>query len=222
MQQQKFTLYYCYDAYCGWCYGNSAVMKKIVENFVDKIHVEVLSGGMVLPEHPKHISVTADYINQAYKRVEEYTGVKFGEDYLWHIQHANQSDWFPNSEMPSIALCILKEYMPNNQVTIATALQYALHYEGRDLTDKEAYRHLLTEWNIDADTFYQKLASETYKDKAHYEFALCKQLNVSSYPTCLLQVSNTKLYLLSNGYASYENLSERILRVMGEENAIYN
>ena len=104
------TLIYCYDAYCGWCYGFSEVMKKINSAFKNKFHFEVLSGGMILPEEPVSISATAKYILHAYKRVEELTGVKFGEDYLWHIQHPDQSDWFPNSEKPAIALCVFKEY----------------------------------------------------------------------------------------------------------------
>ena len=77
----KPILFYCYDAYCGWCYGFSPVMKQLSTAFPD-LQIEVLSGGMVLPESPVHISVTASYIQSAYKTVEEYSGVTFGPDYL--------------------------------------------------------------------------------------------------------------------------------------------
>ena len=83
------TLIYCYDAYCGWCYGFSPVMKQLEESFKDRLQVEVLSGGMILPETPKAIAATAGYIKEAYKTVEAYTGIKFGEDYLWHINNRN-------------------------------------------------------------------------------------------------------------------------------------
>ncbi len=55
--------------------------------------------------------------------------------------------------MPAIALCIFKEQFPENQVEFAAQLQYALHFEGRDLTDKEAYRHLLEKMGIDPEDF---------------------------------------------------------------------
>jgi putative protein-disulfide isomerase len=55
-------LIYCYDAYCGWCYGFSPVMKKVEEAYKDRLQIEVLSGGMVLPEQPVHIGATAEYI----------------------------------------------------------------------------------------------------------------------------------------------------------------
>jgi putative protein-disulfide isomerase len=139
----KPTLIYCYDAYCGWCYGFSQVIKKIHSEYKSQVETEVLSGGMILPDEPVHIGATAGYISKAYKNVEELTGIKFGEDYLWHINHPDASDWYPNSEKPAIALCIFKEYFPEQQVSFASDMQYALQYEGRDLTDDEAYRHLL-------------------------------------------------------------------------------
>jgi putative protein-disulfide isomerase len=210
------VIYYCYDAYCGWCYGFSPVMKKLAEAYKDKISFEVLSGGMIPADNPRPISATASYISGAYKRVEELTGIKFGEEYLWHIFNPDQSDWFPHSEKAAIALCIFKEKYPQQQVEFATDLQYALHYKGRDLTDDEAYRHLLKKYAINAEEFYQKLHSEEYKDKAHYEFALCKQLQATGFPHVLLQVSDNKFYLLTKGYTDLDTINKRIEAILSE------
>lgn len=198
-------------------------MKKVEEAYKDRLQIEVLSGGMVLPEQPVHIGATAEYIKGAYKTVEDYTGIKFGEDYLWHINNPDQSDWFPSSEKPAIALCIFKELFPDQQVSFASDLQYSLHYEGRDLTDHEAYRHLLEKYNIPVDDFYSKLASEEYKEKAYYEFQLCKQLQVTGFPQVLMQLTESKFHLLAKGYTDYETLAKRIHLVLTEvENKSYN
>jgi putative protein-disulfide isomerase len=216
-------LIYCYDAYCGWCYGFSPVIKQIAEEYKHKFHTEVLSGGMVLPEAPVHISATASYIKGAYQRVEELTGIKFGEDYLWHIKNPDDSDWFPSSEKPAIALCVFKEIFPDKQAEFASDLQYSLHYEGRDLTDNEAYRHLLEKYQINADDFYAKLKSEAYKEKAYYEFQLCKQLQVTGFPQVLMQATENKFHLLARGYTDYETLKKRIELVSNElESHSYN
>ena len=204
------VLIYCYDAYCGWCYGFSTVIKKIYFEYRDSINFDVLSGGMIFDENPRHISAIASYVQTAYKQVEELTGIKFGEDYLWHMFNPDESDWFPESTTPAIALCIFKEYLPYRAVEVAADLQYALNYEGRDLTDKEAYRHLLHKYNVPEDDFYNKLKSEEYKEKAYYEFALVKQLNVTGFPSVLLQVSDSKFYLLAQGYTDYDTLKRRI------------
>lgn len=209
-------LIYCYDAYCGWCYGFSPVIKQIAEDYQSKLYTEVVSGGMVLPEEPVHISATAGYIKDAYKRVEELTGIQFGEDYLWHINNPDESDWFPSSEKPAIAMSIFKEIYPDLQVQFAADLQYGLHFEGRDLTDNEAYRHLLEKYTINDDDFYAKLKSEAYKEKAYYEFQLCKQLQVTGFPQVLMQATENKFHLLARGYTDYETLSKRIDLVLNE------
>ncbi len=212
----KKTLYYCYDAYCGWCYGFSPVLKKIAETFKDSLDIEVLSGGMIIGEQVMPIDKIAPYIKSAYKRVEELSGVKFGEDYLWHINNPEQSDWQMNSEKPAIALCIFKEYYPQRQVEFASDLQFALNYEGRDLDDNEAYRHLLEKYSIQPEVFYEKLQSDVYKEQAYYEFALCKQLEVNGFPALLLQLNDSKFYLLARGFTAYEDVKERIEKVLSE------
>lgn len=192
------------------------MIKRIAEEYSDRFFFEVLSGGMIPPENPRHISATATYIAQAYKRVEELSGVKFGKDYLWHIFNPQESDWHPHSEKSAIALCIFKELFPEKQVGFATDLQYALHFEGRDLTDDEAYRHLLEKYSLDEKDFYTKLHSDAYREKAHYEFAMCRQLQVTGFPALLLQAAETKFYLLARGYTAYDDLKARIENVVQE------
>lgn len=206
----KPTIYYCYDAYCGWCYGFSPVMKQLAEEFAAQFNFEVLSGGMITGDYVKPVAAMAGIVTSGYKDVEERTGVKFGEDFLWHFRNPDKSDWFPDSTKPAIALCIFKEIYPDRQVEFAADLQYALNYEGRDLSDDEAYRHLLEKYAIEPELFYSKLHFELYKEKAEEEFTLCKQLQVTGFPAVLLQGEGNKLYLLARGYTSYSALKSRI------------
>lgn len=210
------VIYYCYDAYCGWCYGFSEVIKEIAEVYKDKLSFEVLSGGMIPSGNPRSIAAMAGYISDEYKRVEEVTGIKFGVNYLWHITNPEESDWYPHSEKSAIALCIFKEQYPEQQVAFATDLQYALHFEGRDLTDDESYRLLLEKYSINSDDFYKKIKGEEYKDKALYEFSLCKQLQVNGFPAVLLQSGETKFYQVARGFTSFENMKARIDKILAE------
>ena len=212
------TLYYCYDAYCGWCYGFSPVMKKLKERLGSRLYFEVLSGGMIPKENVRPISAIAPYISSAYKTVEAHTGIKFGEDFLWHIENPDLSDWFPCSEKPAIALCIFKEYYPNLQVEFAADLQHALNFEGRDLCDNEAYRHLLEKYQIDATEFYDKMKDPKYTEAAHEEFELCKQLQATGFPKLLLQVDNSKFYLVTNGFANYETVEKNLESIIASMN----
>jgi len=211
---EKPMLIYCYDAYCGWCYGFSPVMQKVAEAFKDKLDIEVLSGGMILPEKPVPISKTAGYIANAYKGVEEMTGIKFGQDYLWHIFNADESDWYPNSEKPAIALCIFRDYYPEKVVEFAAELQYALHYEGRDLTDDEAYRHLLEKYSIQPEVFYESLHSDEYKEQAYEEFGIVQQFQVTGFPTVLVQTGDSKFHMIVRGYTDEATFTQRLNDVL--------
>jgi len=210
------AIYYCFDALCGWCYGFSSVIKKLAEDYKHKLAVEVLSGGMIMPDNAQPIGAMAAYISEGYKNIEKLTGAKFGEDYLWHIFNPDKSDWVLNSEMPAVAFAILREQNKERVVELAADLQYAHFVEGRDLTDGEAYRHLLPKYGMEAEEFYAKLKSEEFLDKAYYDFALVKQLQVTGYPAVLLQVSDSKFYLISRGYTPYDTLVERVEKVLAE------
>ena len=212
----KPVIYYCYDAYCGWCYGFSPVIKEIAEEYQGVFDFEVLSGGMIPKEQARPIGVIAKYISEAYKNVEQMTGVTFGPDFLWHIFNPEESDWIQHSEKAAAALCIFKEIYPDRQVEFASDLQYALHFEGRDLTDDEAYRHLLEKYQIEPDDFYSKLNTSEYIEKARYEFALCQQLQVTGFPQVLVQVAEQKFYLLAKGYTDIETLRTRVESVRNE------
>lgn len=203
-------LIYCYDAYCDWCYGFSSVITRLEKEYRGRINIEVLSGGMILPKQPKPIVVLADYLKSLSTEVISTTGVKYGSDYLWHIENPDQSDWYPSSEKPAIALCVFKTYFPFLSVQFACDLLYALHFEGRDLCDDEAYRHLLEKYNIPATDFYNTLHSETGKQLAFDEFALCRRLNATIFPKLLLQVSENKMYSLTEGYSDFETIKNRL------------
>ncbi len=210
----KPLLIYCYDAYCGWCYGFSPVIKKIADEYAAFMDTEVISGGMILPEQPVHIAVSAGYIREAYKIVEERTGIQFGSDYLWHIQNPEESDWYPNSEKPAKAMVVFKSYFPNRAIEFAADLLYSLHFEGRDLTDDEAYRHLLDKYQIPAEEFYAKLKDPQTKDDAYDEFATSKQLRVTGYPTVFIQKEDGVFHLVAQGFTEYDILKERIESVL--------
>lgn len=214
--EQKPVIIYCYDAYCGWCFGFSKVIRRLFEEYKEVFDFEVLSGGMIPKESAQPIGRMASYIKEGYKRVEELSGVKFGEDYLWHINNPDKSDWFPHSETPAIALAIFRDYHPHDTILFATDLQDALHVEGRDLTDGEAYRHLLDKYDIPADAFYERLKSDEYLDRARHDFALVKQLQVTGFPAVLLQADELKFYLLGRGYTDYDTMKQRFDQVINE------
>jgi putative protein-disulfide isomerase len=72
----------------------------------------------------------------------------------------------------------------------------------------------LEKYSLNEEAFYEKLGSEAYKEQAHYEFQLCKQLQVTGFPCVLIQVSESKFHLLARGFTHYEDLKKRLDAVL--------
>lgn len=101
----KPTLIYVSDAYCCWCYGFSPVVNRIVDENRDAVNVEILSGRMVgagatiatfFSHFPDPMAI--------HQRVTQYSGQKFGENYLRHIAKPQASTLRMDSEIPAKAL----------------------------------------------------------------------------------------------------------------------
>ena len=211
--KESVKIIYVYDALCGWCYGFSPVLKQCYEKHKNDFEFEVLSGGMMMGDRIGSINDIAPYIKTAYHTVENTTGVKFGEAYLRVLEDGSM---ILNSELPSIALSLFKQYFPDQSVLFAHEIQYALSFDGRDPNEFETFRYIAVNHGIDPDEFEAKMKTETAKEAAYYDFALAKQLRVESFPAVLMQTSETGFYLIAKGYTDFETLEFRINNVLNE------
>lgn len=211
----KNQIIFCYDAYCGWSYAFAETILNFAEKYKSDFDVDVFSGGLILPERPKHISLLAEYFLKNNEEVKAKSGISFGSDFLWHVENPDLSDWFPDSMKPAIALAVFRELFPERQLEFATDLSKALFAEGRDLCDNEAYRHLLEKYSIPEEKFYAALGSETYKEAAREDFSAVKALGVSGFPALLVQVEAKKFVRICEGWISAEELEERMRAALG-------
>ena len=206
----KNQIIFCYDAFCGWSYAFSETVSNFAEKYKSDFDIDVFSGGLILPEKPKHISVLSEYFLKNNQDVIAKSGVAFGKDFMWHVENPDLSDWFPDSLKPAIALTVFRELYPERQLEFATDLSKALFAEGRDLCDNEAYRHLLEKYNIPAEKFYAAMGSVTYTKAAREDFDVVKALGVSGFPALLVQVDIKRFVRLCEGWISADELEERM------------
>lgn len=211
--ERKIRIIYVYDALCGWCYGFSKVIHAFYEEHKGEFEFEVLSGGMMTGSRTGTINKIAPFIKTAYKTVEETTGIKFGEAYLKHLE---EGIMILDSEKPSIALCVFKSYLPEQAVSFVHDLQDSMYFEGKDANDNDLYRYLAVNYGLDPDEFEARLNQEAFKEAAHYDFSLAKQLNITGYPAVLVQSGETNFYLVAKGYTDIDTLEMRVDNVLKE------
>lgn len=209
----KIKIIYVYDAFCGWCYGFSRVIKECYENHKNDFDFEVISGGMMIGEKVGSVNQVAPFIKTSYHNVEEVSGVKFGDAYLRHLE---EGTFILDSVPPSIALSVLKSLKPDLSIPFIHDLQQSIYFEGKDPNDSSLYRYLSVNFGIDPDEFERKMGEDEFREAAYYDFALAKQLKVESFPAVLMQMSETSFYLIAKGYTDSDTLELRIRNVLKE------
>jgi putative protein-disulfide isomerase len=173
----------------------------------------VLSGGMMLGDREGEIGTVAPYIKEAYKTVEDTTGVKFGSQFLAILDEGTQ---YISSEKPAIALSIFKTYQPEKAVLFAHALQSAIYYDGIDLNQFESYTSLAEQFHLPSEEFIAKMQTEEFKQAAYYDFALARQLQVSGYPAAFIKTGGNNFYMIAKGYTDLATMKLRIENVLKE------
>ncbi|KUG06686.1 DsbA family protein [Solirubrum puertoriconensis] len=215
MQQQlpDTQLLYIFDPLCGWCYGMSPLIKRLAEEYAERVPFTVLSGGMVTGDDVEPIGKRWDYISQALKQVEQVTGVEFGA--AFHALGAEGS-YVNNSEPPSRALMVFKQLDPlNREVAFAHDIQRAHFAEGRDLNAPDTYEQLAKAYSLDAGEFRRWWESDATREATQHEFDMVRQLGVQGFPT-LVFVHGHQGYVLTRGYQPYEELKAGLEQLLNE------
>lgn len=193
----KTNIIYVYDALCGWCYGFSPVMTAFAEKYADQVQIEVVSGGMITGERIGPIGEVAGYISQAYKDVEQRTGVTFGQGFLQDILADGKAIF--TSIPPAKALSIIKRDCPEISLPFSARLQKAIYYDGIRPKDHEAYGALAAEYGLDAAEFTRKMDEPETLQLAQTDFGRAAQFGVTGFPTVIVERGG-QYYAIARGY----------------------
>lgn len=206
----KDKIIYVYDPMCGWCFGFGKVMDEFQQLHKDSFDFDVISGGMVVGEREGPVGDFADYILGAYKRVEEYSGIKFGQPYLEQLK--TKKLW-SSSVKPAHAVEAFKEFNTKDIVQFSHAVQKAYFIEGKDLRDENVYKALIKPYNINEADFIQKLNSNEISARTTDWFKTASAWGITGYPAVIM-VHNGKYYAIARGYTDLESLNKNVQSVV--------
>ena len=203
MDTTKPQLIYVYDALCGWCYGFGPVIRRFYDTYASDFTFDVLSGGMMTGPRVQPIAESMGYVEQAYKVVEQRTGVRFGEAYLNNI--LRPGTYVSDSEKPGMALTFFKALLPDQAIPFAGTLQNALYRDGVDLNVNAHYGPLVEPFGIDPDEFVAHLSDAAIKEQTWAEFNLVSRYSISGFPSVIVNTGE-QLFLIARGYLPYDQL----------------
>ncbi len=207
---EKDKIIYVYDPMCGWCFGFGKVMGDFHKEFKDSFEFDVVSGGMVVGEREGPIGDFADYILGAYKKVEEYSGMKYGQPYLDQLK--TKTLW-SSSVKPSIALETFKSFNTKDVVEFSHAIQLAYFVDGKDLRVEEVYKKLIKPYGINEAEFNKKLNSEDMRKQTTDWFQTTANWGVTGYPMVIL-IRKGKYYAIAKGFTDLATLKQTAATVV--------
>lgn len=206
-QNEKPIVYYVYDPLCGWCYGFSPVINQIVTKYGEEFEFKVIPGGMVLGDRVGPVNEVAPYIKDAYKRVEEMTGVTFGQPYLDDL--LNDGNTIMNSWPGCLATTIFNTLNPNQAVKYASAIQSAIYSDGISPEDMDHFIQLAAEYQVDTEKFRTMTQEKEWHEKTLDNFKLSSDLGVTGFPTLVLE-KNGERTILVRGYANQQRIEQQL------------
>ncbi len=204
---------YIYDPLCGWCYGFSPVISEFYENHKEDIDFRVLSGGMVLGEREGPIGEVAGYIKDAYKQVEETTGVTFGTPFLEDILEKGTATF---TSLPgALAMATFRIYQPDNSVPFAARIQKAIYEEGLPPAEAKTYGHCAEDFGMNSTDFMKLMVDKDKLEIVQKEFEVVQKWGIKGFPTVVYQEKD-KGHVLARGYMPLEKLEENLKIVKGQ------
>ncbi len=209
----KPTLFYIYDALCGWCYGFSPVVSELESKYNDDFNFRVLSGGMVTGDRVSTLEKVSSFIIDSFRNVEEKTNVQFGPEFIKKLEADSQELY--SSEPAAMAMAHFRTLLPQKEVAFASRIQNAIYYQGWPPANWETYANCAADFDLDRAAFLKDIQKEELHKLVQREFEVVANWGIKGFPSLILQ-KGEKAYVLSRGYNTLENIEKTIALIEAE------
>jgi len=172
---------YVMDTYCGWCWGFSARIVEFEAANRHRVPFTAISGGLFTGERARAISAYP-HIPGANARIAHLTGAHFGEAYQ---QVLKEGTLVMNSSDAAAALAALRDLAPQKAIHWTRQLQAAFYERGQSLSEPATIAGIAAAEGFDPSELLRRLQDGSARAQAASDFALARQLGVSTYPTLL-------------------------------------
>lgn len=210
----KTTLLYITDIYCCWCYGFSSTIRRIADDFGDRLDIRIVNGGMVPHDLPLQ-SLFAAFSDPLalHARVSALSGQVFGEAYLDHLRTLRRSERVVNSLIPARAMHAFKALGNIHELRIATEIQHAYYRDGLDLNQSSTYEHVAAVLNMDVHSFEQAFKDPATIAAVEAEHAWVQRIGVRGFPALLL-AGESGLIEVARGFTDFDSVRSVLDRVL--------
>lgn len=177
----QLTLHYVFDPLCGWCYGAEPLIRAASKSLPVVLH----GGGMMAGANRQKVSAQLrDFVMPHDRKIAEYTGQPFGQDYFEGLLRDNSAVF--DSEPPIIAI-LAAQQLAGQGLEMLARLQQAHYVQGRRIADQTVLQSVAVELGLALPAFIA--ASTQIDSESHMRTsrALLASVGGQGYPTLVLE-----------------------------------
>ncbi len=198
------TLYYIHDPMCSWCYAFKPVYQALLKQLPDSVSSVSLLGGLAPDTDQPMPLEMQQQLKATWQRIEQQVpGIRFNYDF-W--EQAEQT-------RPRRAVIAARQINPEKETAMIQAIQNAYYQQARNPSDPDILTAIAQETGLKADEFSRHLNAVETQHILDQEIARSRQLNVSSYPSLVLQTRD-QAASVSIDYNSHRNILNTINSIL--------
>ena len=183
---------------------------KFYHSYHDVVDFELVPAGMLRGEYEVHYTPEMERATlRSMDKVQHDTGREMGEGYLRAL---GEEDALWNSEASCHAIEAVKRIAPNKAFAFADALLAARFHKGLLLDNPTLFAEIGETIGINSEDLLREYLKEEVKQAAEESYSRANDY-AEVYPTLML-INGTDRYKLEEGYAPYELLEERLLKIL--------
>ena len=205
--EQQPVLWYFADPMCSWCWGFSPVMKRIRDQFGDRIRISLNLGGLRPGTREPMGGKQREEILHHWQQVNKLTGQQF------QFEGAMPDGFIYDTEPPSRATLVVGKLQPGRTLEFFAAVHRAFYLEGKDVTQQAVLAELATQFDVPNDEFNRLFESDELKQQTWMHFQRTQQAGVRGFPTTVWQ-DGEQVELLASGYVPYERIAGAIEQLL--------
>ena len=201
-------LIYIGDPMCSWCWGISPELNALERyTSAESIPFTILMGGLRPGGGEEWNDQFKNYLKHHWKEVNKRSGQPFDFSFF------DQADFDYDTEPPCRATVTARTIAPEKALTFYELVQHHFYVQSKDPKEVSFYQPICQQLSIDYDQFAELFGSQEMKATTASDFAQSRQWGVRAYPSVVYR-KDQQLYLIAQGYATYEVLRDRIVEII--------
>ncbi|HCQ70293.1 MAG TPA: DsbA family protein [Gammaproteobacteria bacterium] len=170
---------------CSWCWGFSHTWNKVKNSLPSEINVQYILGGLAPDSSEVMPNEMREYIQMNWHKIEQkIPGVSF--NYTFWDSCTPKRSTYPACR----AVIAVKNQNTELEQTMVKLIQQAYYLDAKNPSEDDVLISLAKTLDLDIKQFTQDLNSEPTQQKLLDDIALMQSLEVSSFPSLVLQTTN--------------------------------